>query len=30
MIQTGWVIAGYGLARWMWRRGIRHYSAAGG
>ena len=30
LIQSGWVVAGYGLARWMWRRGIRLYSAAGG
>lgn len=30
MIQAAWVMAGYGLARWMWSRGIRHYSAAGG
>ncbi len=29
-IQAAWVAAGYGLARWMWRRGIRKYSAVGG
>lgn len=29
-IQAGWVLAGYALARWVWRRGIRRYSAVGG
>ncbi|MBK9140263.1 MAG: ABC-2 family transporter protein [Verrucomicrobia bacterium] len=29
-IQAGWVIAGYALARWVWSRGIRRYSAVGG
>jgi ABC-2 type transport system permease protein len=29
-IQVGWVIAGYFLARFVWARGIRRYSAAGG
>ena len=29
-IQAGWVLAGYGFARWMWHRGIRRYSAVGG
>lgn len=29
-IQATWVIVTYGLARWVWHRGIRHYSAAGG
>jgi ABC-2 type transport system permease protein len=29
-IQAGWVVITYGLARWVWARGIRHYSAAGG
>jgi len=29
-IQAGWVLLTYGLARWVWARGIRHYSAAGG
>jgi ABC-2 type transport system permease protein len=30
LIQACWVIAGYGLARFAWRRGIKHYSAVGG
>jgi len=30
MMQLIWVIAAYVLARWMWRRGIRKYSAFGG
>ncbi len=29
LIQAGWVLAAYGLARLVWRRGIRHYSAVG-
>lgn len=29
-VQLGWVIALYGLARWAWSRGLRHYSAVGG
>ncbi|MBL9128522.1 MAG: ABC-2 family transporter protein [Verrucomicrobiales bacterium] len=29
-IQAFWVGATYLLARWIWSRGIRHYSAAGG
>jgi ABC-2 type transport system permease protein len=29
-VQFLWVIAAYGFARWMWRRGIRKYSAFGG
>jgi ABC-2 type transport system permease protein len=29
-LQAGWVVAAYGLARWMWSRGIRKYSAVGG
>ncbi|MFO1458765.1 MAG: ABC-2 family transporter protein [Verrucomicrobiota bacterium] len=29
-IQSAWVVVGYGLARWVWARGIRRYSAAGG
>ncbi|MCP5516352.1 MAG: ABC-2 family transporter protein [Verrucomicrobiales bacterium] len=29
-IQAGWVLASYVLARWVWRRGIRHYAAVGG
>jgi ABC-2 type transport system permease protein len=30
LIQAFWVVAFYGLARWIWRRGIRHYVAVGG
>ncbi len=30
LIQAGWVIAAYLAARFMWKRGIRHYSAVGG
>jgi len=30
IIQALWVVAAYGLARLMWRRGIRKYSAVGG
>jgi ABC-2 type transport system permease protein len=29
-IQLFWVIASYGLARWVWSRGIRRYAAVGG
>jgi ABC-2 type transport system permease protein len=29
-IQVLWVIAAYALARWVWHRGIRKYSAVGG
>lgn len=29
-IQAFWVLAAYGLARWLWARGIRHYEAVGG
>jgi ABC-2 type transport system permease protein len=29
-VQACWVAAAYGAARWAWRRGIRHYAAAGG
>jgi len=29
-VQAAWVLAAYGLAQWAWRRGIRHYAAAGG
>lgn len=29
-IQAGWLLAVYLLARWVWRRGLRHYSAVGG
>jgi len=30
LIQAGWVAAAYAFARFMWRRGIRKYSAFGG
>ncbi len=30
LVQAGWVLAAYGLARFAWRRGIRRYSAVGG
>jgi len=30
MIQAAWVVGTYFLARWVWSRGIRRYSAAGG
>lgn len=30
LVQTGWVLAAYGFARFMWQRGIRKYSAVGG
>ena len=29
-IQAGWVVLFYFLARWVWRRGIRTYTAVGG
>jgi len=29
-IQAGWVALFYGLARWVWRSGIRTYTAVGG
>jgi ABC-2 type transport system permease protein len=29
-IQAAWVVVAYCAARWMWRRGIRKYSAVGG
>jgi ABC-2 type transport system permease protein len=29
-IQLFWVVSFYGLARWTWNRGIRHYTAFGG
>ncbi len=29
-LQLFWVCAAYGIARWMWARGIRKYSAVGG
>jgi ABC-2 type transport system permease protein len=28
--QLFWVLMMYGLARWMWRRGIKKYAAFGG
>jgi ABC-2 type transport system permease protein len=30
LIQFGWVIVAYGVARFAWRKGIRKYSAVGG
>jgi len=30
LIQAGWVVAAYFLARFAWRRGIKKYSAVGG
>ena len=30
LIQTFWVCAAYALARWVWNRGIKKYSAVGG
>ncbi len=30
LIQAGWVIAAYFVARFAWKRGIKHYSAVGG
>lgn len=30
IVQAGWVVVAYGLARCAWQRGIRHYGAAGG
>jgi ABC-2 type transport system permease protein len=30
LVQTLWVMLAYGLARWVWRRGIRRYAAYGG
>jgi ABC-2 type transport system permease protein len=30
LVQALWVVAAYGLARFAWRRGIKHYSAVGG
>jgi ABC-2 type transport system permease protein len=29
-MQFFWVVASYGLARWIWHRGIRKYAAVGG
>jgi ABC-2 type transport system permease protein len=30
LIQSAWVVAAYGMARWVWHRGVRHYEAVGG
>lgn len=30
VVQAGWVLIAYGLARFAWRRGIKKYSAVGG
>ena len=30
LIQAAWVVATYGLARFVWSRGIRQYAAVGG
>jgi ABC-2 type transport system permease protein len=30
LLQAVWVLAAYGLARWVWQRGVRRYSAVGG
>jgi ABC-2 type transport system permease protein len=30
LLQAGWVLGAYGIARWMWARGIKKYSAVGG
>lgn len=30
LLQAAWVAASYGLARWVWHRGIRKYAAVGG
>jgi ABC-2 type transport system permease protein len=30
LTQFLWVLAAYGLARWLWRRGVKKYSAFGG
>ena len=30
LIQAGWVLAAYALARFVWARGVRHYGAVGG
>jgi len=29
-VQLGWVLIGYALARFAWRRGIKKYAAFGG
>ena len=30
LVQAGWVVAAYAFARFMWRRGVKKYSAFGG
>jgi ABC-2 type transport system permease protein len=30
LVQAGWVVCFYGVARWVWSRGVRRYSAVGG
>ena len=30
IVQAGWVLVAYVFARFMWRRGVRHYGAFGG
>jgi len=30
LVQAGWVLVAYAFARFMWRRGVRHYGAFGG
>jgi len=30
LVQAGWVLVAYGFARFMWKRGVRHYGAFGG
>lgn len=30
LVQAAWVALAYGLARWVWQRGVRRYSAVGG
>ena len=30
VVQAAWVVASYFLARWVWSRGIKKYSAVGG
>ena len=30
LVQAGWVLAAYAFARFMWRRGVKKYSAFGG
>ncbi len=29
-VQAAWVLGLYGLARWLWNRGVRHFGAYGG